>query len=61
MRLAHRAEPIDYLTDQGIHGNPSFGTEFAERYVENPLVRPEGAHTVKRQIHTFTDARSGMA
>jgi hypothetical protein len=51
---------MDYLTNHGVHWNPAFGAEFAERNVEHPLVRPERAQTIERKIDTFADAHAGM-
>lgn len=57
---AQRAEPINYLTNHGVHGNPAFGAKFAERYVEDPLVWPKRAQTIQRKIDTFADAHAGV-
>jgi hypothetical protein len=51
---------MHYLTNHGVHGNPTFGAEFAERNVEDPLIGPEWAQTIKRQIDTFSDAHAGV-
>ena len=59
-RWTQRTEPVNYLTDQRVHGNPAFGAEFAERYVDGPLVGSERAQTIDRQIDTFADAHAGM-
>ena len=42
-------------------GNHSFGFQFAERHMDRPLVRADGAKAVIREIGAFTDAHAGMA
>ena len=51
---------MNYLTNHGVHGDPAFGAEFAERNEEDPLVGSERAQTIERQIDTFADAHAGM-
>jgi len=42
-----------------IDRHQTFGVEFAERDMQRPLVRPDLAETVQRQIDAFPDADSG--
>jgi len=59
-RWSQGTNPFDQLTDHGIHGNPAFRFELAERHVEGPLVGAERAQTIEREIDTFADAHAGV-
>src|SRR5712691_10188492 len=54
-------ETSDEFTHKGIHGDHTFCFEFAERNVNRPLIRADGAQAVEGQIGTFTDAHAGVA
>ena len=61
IRWAHRTDSLYQLTDQGIHRNPAFCFEFAEGYMDGPLVRPDGAQAIHREVDALADAHAGMA
>src|SRR5437870_1211257 len=55
------SQALDQFTNKGIHGNHAFRLEFANRYVNRPLIRARGAETLKRQIGALADAHAGVA
>jgi len=54
-------EAPDEFTHKGIHGDHTFCFEFAERNVNRPLIRADGAKAVEGQIGTFPDAHASVA
>ena len=54
-------EAPDEFTHKGIHGDHTFGFEFAEWHMNRPLLWAGGAKAVGGQIGTFTDAHAGVA
>src|SRR5215470_2006214 len=59
-RRAQRTDPFDQLTDHGVHRNPAFGFELAQRHMDGPLVGAERAQTIHGEIDTFADAHAGV-
>ena len=59
-RRTQRTDAVDQLTDGGIHGNPAFGFELAQRHMDGPLLGAERAQTVEREIDAFADAHAGV-
>jgi hypothetical protein len=59
-RRAQRTDAVDQLTDGGIDGNPAFGFEFAQWYMDGPLVGAQGAQAIDGEIDTFADAHAGV-
>ena len=55
-----RTDPFDQLTDRGIHRNPAFRFELAQRHMDGPLVGAERAQTIHGEIDTFADAHAGV-
>jgi hypothetical protein len=49
------------MTDRRIHGNPAFGLQFSEGYVDGPPIRREGEEAIQFQIHTLANAHTGMS
>src|SRR5260370_10522580 len=54
-------EASDQFQNKGIHGDHSFGLEFAKRDVNRPLILARGAEALKRQIGTFANAHASVA
>ena len=52
---------IDQLAHEGIHWNQAFGLELSERHENGPLVRPQRAHAIQRQVGAFPDTHAGVA
>jgi len=42
-------------------GNPAFGVEFAQRYMEGPLILAEMPQTIGGETQTFADTNSGRS
>jgi hypothetical protein len=55
------AKTCDDLADKGIHGDPTFGFEFAERHVNSPLIRADRTQTVCSKVGAFPDPHTGVA
>ena len=58
---AEEAQSVNEITDEGINRNHAFRFEFAQRYVDRPLVRAYGVQAVLREVNTLADAHAGMA
>lgn len=58
---AEEAQSVNEITDEGINRNHAFRFEFAQRYVDRPLVRAYGVQAVIREVNTLADAHAGMA
>jgi len=54
-------QAADNLTDKGIHRNQTFCFEFAEGHEDGPLVRPEEAQAIGRQVDALADAHASVA
>src|ERR1700676_3043266 len=59
-RRTQRTDPVDQLTDRGIHRNPAFGFELAQWHMDGPLTGAERAQTIEREVGTFADAYAGV-
>src|SRR2546427_755789 len=51
---------MDECTNKRIYRDHAFGLQFAERYVNRPLMGAGGVETTARQIHALTDAHAGV-
>jgi hypothetical protein len=49
------------LADRRIDGNPAFGLQLAEWYMDDPLIRAERKQTIEGQIHALADTHTGVA
>ena len=58
---AEEAQSMNEITDESINRNHAFRFEFAQRYVDRPLVRAYGVQAVIREVNTLADAHAGMA
>jgi len=61
IQRAKETKALDEFTDERINGDHPFCFEFAERYVDRPLIRAGGAKAINGQVGTFTDAHAGVA
>src|ERR1039457_381004 len=55
------SKPLDEDRRRSIDGDHSFGFEFAERYMDGPLIWTDGAKTIEGQVRTLSDAHAGVA
>ena len=61
IQRAEEAQAVDEITDEGIDGDHAFGFEFAEGYMNGPLVWTYGAQAVIGQVDAFADTHAGVA
>ena len=61
IQRAEEAQAMDEITDEGIDGDHAFGLEFAEGYMNRPLVWACGAQAVIGEIDAFADTHAGVA
>ena len=61
IQRAEEAQSMNEITDEGINRNHAFRFEFAQRYVDRPLVRTYEVQAVIREVNTLADAHAGMA
>ena len=47
--------------DRSIHGNPAFGLQLAEWYVDGPQIRTEWEQAIQGKIHALADPHAGVA
>jgi hypothetical protein len=55
------AKAPDQFTNECVHRDHSFSVQFAQRYVDGPLIGADGMETVAAQIGAFADAHAGVA
>ena len=58
---AKESQALDEFTDEGIHGDHTFGFELAEGHMNGPLIGASGAKASAGQIDTLADAHAGVA
>ena len=61
IQRTEEAQSMNEITDEGINRNHAFRFEFAQRYVDRPLVQACGVQAVIREVNTLADAHPGMA
>jgi hypothetical protein len=57
---AKSVKAFDDLTDKGIHRDPAFGFEFAERNVNRPLIRTDGTEAIGSEVGALADPHPGV-
>src|SRR5215475_6216441 len=57
---AKEAQPVGELADKRIHRDQPFSFQFAERYMDGPLIRASGAEAIRGEIGALADTHSSV-
>ena len=54
-------QALDEFTNKEVHRDHTFRLQFAEWYMNRPLIRTGGAEAIEGQIGAFADAHAGVS